>query len=247
MQVVTSAAMRGARMGKVVAFQGETGNAKIAKVKFCVKQKLHFGQHLAVVGSNPALGEWNPANSLELRWTAEDVWVAEAELSLKDNVDFKFVIVESEDQVKWPAGDNIALAVPEDAAEVLVEAEAFDTSKIVIKTEAKVQTKVAEKIPEKKEKTIPSVATADVGRVGNIMRKATTPITATSAAAAASTTTKTAAAAPSSISSAATPLSLEQIEKLTMPKIKEIMVKMGLETTGKKADLIARIRAHLQT
>jgi Starch binding domain/SAP domain len=245
MQAIASAAMRGARVGKVVAFTGDSGS-KSAKVKFSIKQKIHFGQHIAVVGSKPVLGEWNPKNSLELRWQEGDIWSAEANIDPQEPVDFKFVIVENEDEIKWQAGDNVVLSVPEDAEEILVEAGSFESTKEIvikpIKTEAKVaEKKVAEKILEKNEKTttISSVAAPDVAR-SNIMRKASTPTSTTAPTAAK-------AAAQSSISSAATPLSLAEIEKLTLPKIKAIMVKMGLETTGKKADLIARIRSYMQT
>lgn len=238
--------MRGARMGHVVAFQGETmqSSCKAANVKFSVKQKLQFGQHIAVVGSNKVLGQWNPDESLALSWNEGDRWTAEAKIETVDPVELKFVIVQPEDAVKWQTGDNVILAVPEDASEVLVEAETWESSEIVIKpvikAEAKVQSQVAEKVPEKKEKAISSVAAPDVAK-SNILRKAPT-----STAAAASTSPSRAAAASLS-STPSHKLSIVQIEKMTIPKIKELMVTMGLETTGKKSDLIARIRSYMQT
>jgi hypothetical protein len=243
MQVV---AMRSARMGQVVAFQGETiqTGCKAANVKFSVRQKLQFGQHIAVVGSNKVLGQWNPHESLALSWNEGDLWTAEARIETEDPVELKFVIVQPEDVVKWQPGDNVVLAVPEDASEVLVEAGSWESFEIVIKpvnkTETKVQTLVTEKVPEKKAKAISSVAAPDVAR-SNILRKASTPATT------AASTSPTKATA-SSLSSTATPkLSIVEIEKMTIPKIKAIMVKMGLETTGKKSDLIARIRSYMQT
>lgn len=237
MQIIASGAMRGARMGKVVAFIS-TDSGKSAKiVKFTVKQKISFGSHIAVVGSNPVLGEWNPAAALELSWNEGDVWSAEAQLDTADEVDFKFVIVEPEDEIKWIPGDNVILSVPEDASEVLVEASNWDSKTVVIKpikTKTKVETKVEKKAPEIKKETIASVAAPAVAK-SNIVTKATPAM---------ATASPTAATATSSI---ALSMSMAEIEKMTLPKIKEIMVKMGLETTGKKADLIAKIRTYLQT
>ena len=238
MQVVASGVMRGARTGKVVAFTGDSGT-KIAKiVKFSVKQKISFGSHIAVVGSNHVLGEWNPAAAIELSWNDGDVWSAQVLVDCAE-VDFKFVIVEPEDEIKWIPGDNVVLSVPDDASEVLVEASKWDCSAVVIKpikTETKVETKVEKKAAEIKKETIASVAAPAVAK-SNIVTK-TSPATA-------ATASPTSAATPTS--SIAPSMSMAEIEKMTLPKIKEIMVKMGLETTGKKADLIAKIRTYLQT
>jgi hypothetical protein len=237
MQVVASASMRGARVGKIVAFT-DSGKGSGKPIKFRIKQKIQFGQHFAVVGSQQ-LGEWNPQHALELKWEEGDVWSAETVLDLnpatKNPIELKFVIVESENEIKWQPGSNVVLDVPEDASEVLVEAKWENPEATVIKPIKKtsvVEKKVVEKTPVKKATaTISSVAAPDVAR-SNIMRKAASPISTAPAAAAKAATTS---------------MSLAEIEKMTLPKIKEIMVKMGLETTGKKADLIARIRSYMQT
>ena len=39
------------------------------QIQFSVSKKVKYGQGLFVCGSAKEIGEWNPENSLKLRWT----------------------------------------------------------------------------------------------------------------------------------------------------------------------------------
>lgn len=46
----------------------------------CILQRLEYGQCLCLTGEGEWLGEWAPANSLQLKWNEGDVWGAEVQL-----------------------------------------------------------------------------------------------------------------------------------------------------------------------
>lgn len=44
-------------------------------------RRVGWGERIAVVGDNNALGAWQPGNSLPLLWREGDVWSAEVSLT----------------------------------------------------------------------------------------------------------------------------------------------------------------------
>ena len=63
-------------------------------VGFAVQASLDFGFSLAVVGSDAALGAWNPDLAARLTWSEGDVWVGAAILqSGSTNEEFKLIVV----------------------------------------------------------------------------------------------------------------------------------------------------------
>jgi hypothetical protein len=51
--------------------------------------QVKYGQQLRVVGNLPALGSWDTARGLELRWSEGHVWAATLELEVGSRVEFK--------------------------------------------------------------------------------------------------------------------------------------------------------------
>lgn len=82
---------------------------------FRVNGKLQYGEHFLLVGSTPALGSWDPARGVRLRWTGCDVWQTSALLPRAAAAEYKLVRC-SEDGTPlgdWlPAGqdNNLQLA-----------------------------------------------------------------------------------------------------------------------------------------
>lgn len=64
---------------RVYAFAPSDGARKVAKIT--IKQKIAFGQQLAIVGNTQALGNWDPVNSLYLKWNEGDEWTTDLDLS----------------------------------------------------------------------------------------------------------------------------------------------------------------------
>lgn len=191
------------------------------RVRFSVKQRVKYGQHVAIVGSNPALGEWNPDRRVALEWTDGDRWTAAVEVP-PGEVELKFVVVDGE-AVKWLPGDNVR--VPCTAPEVVVEAEGLDAGGGV-----KIKTNSAAAAPEKvaEKKDVVKEAKAVAAFLNGDAVAAAAP-----------------AAAPTAAAAAAAPVKLA-VSKLTVPQLKERAKELGLSTKGKKAELVARIEAALE-
>eukprot|EP00887_Chlorella_sp_A99_P001045 scaffold14.g1045.t1 len=60
-------------------------------VKFEVKLKVAFGEHLRVVGSDAALGAWEPSAGAPLAWGEGHVWSATLDLPAEASLEYKFV------------------------------------------------------------------------------------------------------------------------------------------------------------
>ncbi len=73
--------------------------------------RLAPGQTVALCGSAPGLGEWNPARALRMERTGIPLWTVAVPASLPDSTEFKFVIL-SDDEVVWEEGANRTFAFP---------------------------------------------------------------------------------------------------------------------------------------
>lgn len=58
-------------------------------IKFTLQRELDFGQVHALVGSHPALGNWDLGSAPQMTWSEGHVWYAELELPPATTVEFK--------------------------------------------------------------------------------------------------------------------------------------------------------------
>ncbi|XP_078433717.1 chloroplastidic phosphoglucan, water dikinase (ATGWD3) [Wolffia australiana] len=84
------------------------------KEKVCVRVRLdhqvEFGQHVLLMGSGAALGEWK--NGVQMRWTDEG-WVADVEVDGGALLEYKFVVSSGDGEGKvWEEGENRVLEIP---------------------------------------------------------------------------------------------------------------------------------------
>lgn len=71
--------------------------------------QLEKGQALAVIGSHPSLGSWNPMMFLKMYPSGEDEWTFSLNVdNVREVIEYKYVVVdESENRIiKWEEGDN---------------------------------------------------------------------------------------------------------------------------------------------
>ncbi|PSC69113.1 water chloroplastic [Micractinium conductrix] len=95
-----------------VAAAADGGNVP---VRISVEQKVKFGEVLRLVGSHPALGNWEVDNGPHMTWQEGHVWTAEVSLPAGAELEFKCVRVKSDGQgdAKWEPGSNHKLSVPQ--------------------------------------------------------------------------------------------------------------------------------------
>ncbi|KAJ9519208.1 hypothetical protein QJQ45_017865 [Haematococcus lacustris] len=101
---------------------GPEGLNKLVAVKFHLKYKTNYGQGVKLLGSHPKLGSWNLRNSVELRWSAGDQWVATVHLPAGGVYEYKYVLIdfETKQALEWQNGSNAVLAVVVSETEVNV-------------------------------------------------------------------------------------------------------------------------------
>ena len=83
---------------------------------FSCEAETHWGDQVAVLGSNHALGSWNPQQGVRLstdslsypRWSAPAIWIEQADVE----VEYKFVILRADGSTEWePLSANRRLAI----------------------------------------------------------------------------------------------------------------------------------------
>eukprot|EP00892_Ulva_mutabilis_P005087 jgi/Ulvmu1/2950/UM149_0033.1 len=76
--------------------------------RVAMQKELCLGQHLKLVGSAPALGNWDFRAAPAFTWTPDHVWQLELQLPIDTPVDWKVVqaVEGSDDWCQWQSGEN---------------------------------------------------------------------------------------------------------------------------------------------
>ena len=85
--------------------------------------QLQEGQSVALVGSHPSLGSWNPARYLRMEPMGQHEWLLAVNVDMvMMPLEYKYVVVsnESHELLAWEDGDNRVLDHPMDDGQVLV-------------------------------------------------------------------------------------------------------------------------------
>nr|CAB3461317.1 unnamed protein product [Digitaria exilis] len=80
---------------------GETVRVRFVLVKQCAS-----GQSVHLVGDDPALGLWDPANAIPLEWADSQDWILEKDLPANKLIEFKFLLRDSSGKLHWQNGPN---------------------------------------------------------------------------------------------------------------------------------------------
>jgi alpha-amylase len=91
------------------------------KVAIAVRRETQPGQDVWVVGSLPALGEWDLEKALALTWTEGHVWRATIEVAPATAVEYKAVLKNGDGSMIWEGGENQAAEAPAAGAAEPVE------------------------------------------------------------------------------------------------------------------------------
>eukprot|EP00923_Selenidium_pygospionis_P045178 GHVN01077931.1.p1 GENE.GHVN01077931.1~~GHVN01077931.1.p1 ORF type:complete len:197 (+),score=22.05 GHVN01077931.1:59-592(+) len=74
------------------------------RITFRVRCNTQFGQQVCIVGSDVALGMWNPADATRMSWNEGNYWTAEVDLK-RGEAEYKYIIVER-NNTQWEEGAN---------------------------------------------------------------------------------------------------------------------------------------------
>ncbi len=89
-----------------------------------------WGDRVFVVGNDPALGNWNPHNGVELK-TSDDLfpaWAGHLRLPAGSDVEYKFVTIKADGSVEWEPGPNRSMHVPDSGRATVMAGDYGDTS-----------------------------------------------------------------------------------------------------------------------
>ncbi|MEU7524360.1 carbohydrate-binding module family 20 domain-containing protein [Saccharothrix sp. NPDC042600] len=90
----------------VVAIEGCDNVAVEQLVQFNGHVTTHWGQHVHVVGSIPALGSWDPDRAPRLSPTDYPVWTTSVYLPANTTFEYKYFTRNPDNTVTWMSGDN---------------------------------------------------------------------------------------------------------------------------------------------
>lgn len=205
---------------------------KSARVLFSIQQRVEFGKQIAVVGSTPSLGSWDPTAGLSLQWREGDTWQSETMIeTMDDDIEIKFVIKDEEKVLEWQPGGNITLNISEsdpDASAISVEAKWTDGAAII------------KKVPMSE-----TVQIKDPVQVADAVKEASRLSGSFSNLEGSSKSHQSLRDHPDQpqrpTPNDLMPLGNAQLERLTVPKLKALASQLGLPKDGKKADLVARL------
>ena len=77
------------------------------RVMFCVAhEEVVAGQEIYVVGNTLALGCWNPARAVRLRFDSRRHWTAAIRLATGTRVEYKYICIDTSGQIEWEGGAN---------------------------------------------------------------------------------------------------------------------------------------------
>jgi len=94
-----------------------------------VRGDTAWGDQLVVVGSDPALGSWNPWAGVPMGGEMFPNWTARARLAAGSTVEFKLVTLRADGSVEWEPGPNRTLTLPASGRAAVIGGTFGDTSK----------------------------------------------------------------------------------------------------------------------
>ncbi|RLM98560.1 phosphoglucan, water dikinase, chloroplastic-like [Panicum miliaceum] len=81
-------------------------SGKTVRVRFVLEEQCALDQSVYLVGDDPALGLWDPANAIPLEWAESHGWILEKDLPANKLVEFKFLLRDSSGKLHWQNGPN---------------------------------------------------------------------------------------------------------------------------------------------
>uniref|UniRef100_A0ACD5T9B4 Uncharacterized protein n=1 Tax=Avena sativa TaxID=4498 RepID=A0ACD5T9B4_AVESA len=93
---------------------------KTVRVRFVLREQCTFGHSFHLVGDDPALGLWEPANAVALDWSEGHDWTVEKDLPANRLVEFKFLLRDSLGKFQWQDGPNRSLQTGETTKTLVV-------------------------------------------------------------------------------------------------------------------------------
>jgi len=97
-------------------------------LKLNIPYRCKYGQSVAIVGSEKALGSWDPKQALKMAWNEGDIWSTKIKFeNCPKDLEYKYLVLEKDGQVNvWKPGKNYSLDIPVHSPGFLNVADSWD-------------------------------------------------------------------------------------------------------------------------
>uniref|UniRef100_A0A5B7B0S6 CBM20 domain-containing protein n=1 Tax=Davidia involucrata TaxID=16924 RepID=A0A5B7B0S6_DAVIN len=80
--------------------------SKSVHVKFQLQKECLFGEQFLLVGDDPIIGLWNPANAIPLNWSDRHIWSVELDIPIGKLIQFKYILRRTTGDILWQPGPD---------------------------------------------------------------------------------------------------------------------------------------------
>ncbi|CAN6350846.1 unnamed protein product [Urochloa humidicola] len=119
-------------------------SGKTVRVRFVLENHCALDQSVYLVGDDPALGLWDPANAIPLECVESHGWILEKDLPANKLIEFKFLLRDSSGKLHWQNGPNRIFQTGETANTLVVYEDWGDVKNQRVAEEEKVMFKKEE-------------------------------------------------------------------------------------------------------
>ncbi|CAN6332884.1 unnamed protein product [Urochloa humidicola] len=141
-------------------------SGKTVRVRFVLENQGALEQSVYLVGDDPALGLWDPANAIPLECAESHDWILEKDLPANKLIEFKFLLRDSTGKLHWQNGPNRIFQTGETANTLVVYEDWGDVKNQRVAEEEKVMLKKEveeEEVALSKEEEVAPVQVEEAG------------------------------------------------------------------------------------
>ncbi|WOL00714.1 hypothetical protein Cni_G09427 [Canna indica] len=119
-----------------------TEASKTVHVRFVLHKECAFGQQFFLAGDDPMFGLWDPSNAIPMEWSSGHVWIAELDMPVRRQIQFKFVLKDLSGEVQWQPGSDRSLQTWETTKTIVVSEDWDNENELLIVHEEEESTEI---------------------------------------------------------------------------------------------------------
>ncbi|CAL0324721.1 unnamed protein product [Lupinus luteus] len=98
----------------------QTSESKFVRVTFQLEKNCDFGEQFLIVGGDPVLGSWDPADALPMTWSDGHIWSVELDMPTRKSILYKFILKGKEGEIVWQPGSDRTIQTWETTKRIIV-------------------------------------------------------------------------------------------------------------------------------
>ncbi|OIW00850.1 hypothetical protein TanjilG_12254 [Lupinus angustifolius] len=98
----------------------QTSESKFVHVTFQLEKNCDFGEQFLIVGDDPVLGSWDPADALPMTWSDGHIWSVELDMPTGKSILYKFILKGKAGDIVWQPGSDRTIQTSETMERIIV-------------------------------------------------------------------------------------------------------------------------------